>query len=62
MGIQVFGGYDYTREYSQEQYLRDCKITHICEGTNGIQAKDLLGSKHFGSDSPNDILMKGEIK
>ena len=45
MGVQMFGGYGYTREYPQEQLLRDCKITHIYEGTNGIQAMDLLGRK-----------------
>ena len=44
-GIQIFGGYGYTKEYPQEQLLRDCKITHIYEGTNGIQAMDLLGRK-----------------
>jgi alkylation response protein AidB-like acyl-CoA dehydrogenase len=45
MGVQVYGGYGYTKEYPQEQLLRDCKITHIYEGTNGIQAMDLLGRK-----------------
>ncbi|WP_373499782.1 acyl-CoA dehydrogenase [Desulfococcus sp.] len=44
-GVQIYGGYGYTREYPQEQYLRDCKITHIYEGTNSIQAMDLLGRK-----------------
>jgi hypothetical protein len=44
-GVQIFGGYGYTKEYPQEQLLRDCKITHIYEGTNGIQAMDLLGRK-----------------
>ena len=44
-GIQVFGGYGFTKEYPQEQLLRDCKITQIYEGTNGIQAMDLLGRK-----------------
>jgi len=44
-GIQVYGGYGYIREYPQEQLLRDCKITQIYEGTNGIQAMDLLGRK-----------------
>jgi len=44
-GVQVFGGYGFTKEYPQEQLLRDCKITHIYEGTNGIQAMDLLGRK-----------------
>jgi hypothetical protein len=44
-GIQVFGGYGYTKEYPQELLLRDCRITMIYEGTNGIQAMDLLGRK-----------------
>ena len=43
--VQVFGGYGYTKEYPVEQLLRDCKITTIYEGTNGIQAMDLLGRK-----------------
>ncbi|QTA81380.1 Acyl-CoA dehydrogenase [Desulfonema limicola] len=44
-GIQVYGGYGFISEYPQEQLLRDCKITQIYEGTNGIQAMDLLGRK-----------------
>ncbi len=44
-GVQVFGGYGYIKEYPQEQLLRDCRITLIYEGTNGIQAMDLLGRK-----------------
>jgi hypothetical protein len=43
--IQIYGGYGYTREYPVEQLARDCKITSIYEGTNGIQAMDLLGRK-----------------
>jgi alkylation response protein AidB-like acyl-CoA dehydrogenase len=43
--LQVYGGYGYTREYPIEQLLRDCKIASIYEGTNGIQAMDLLGRK-----------------
>jgi len=43
--LQVYGGYGYTREYPVEQLLRDCKIASIYEGTNGIQAMDLLGRK-----------------
>ncbi len=43
--MQVYGGYGYTREYPVEQLARDCKITSIYEGTNGIQAMDLLGRK-----------------
>lgn len=45
MGIQVFGGYGYTSEYPVEQLLRDARICPIYEGTNGIQAMDLLGRK-----------------
>jgi hypothetical protein len=43
--MQVMGGYGYTRDYPLEQLLRDCKVTSIYEGTNGIQAMDLLGRK-----------------
>ncbi len=43
--VQVYGGYGYCREYPVEQFLRDCKITSIYEGTNGIQALDLVGRK-----------------
>jgi hypothetical protein len=43
--IQIYGGYGYTQEYPVEQIYRDTKITTIYEGTNGIQAMDLLGRK-----------------
>ena len=43
--LEVFGGYGYTCEYPAEQYLRDAKIACIYEGTNGIQALDLVGRK-----------------
>jgi alkylation response protein AidB-like acyl-CoA dehydrogenase len=45
LALQVFGGYGVCSEYPVEQYLRDCKIASIYEGTNGIQALDLLGRK-----------------
>lgn len=45
LAIQVFGGYGYTSEFPVEQLLRDVRITTIYEGTNGIQAMDLLGRK-----------------
>ena len=44
-GVQVLGGYGYISEYGQEQLLRDVKIAAIYEGTNGVQAMDLLGRK-----------------
>ncbi len=43
--IQVLGGYGYCQEYPVEQYARDAKIASIYEGTNGIQAMDLIGRK-----------------
>jgi len=45
LAIQVLGGYGYTKEYKVEQFARDCKISSIYEGTNGIQAIDLFGRK-----------------
>ncbi|MBN2799857.1 MAG: acyl-CoA dehydrogenase [Deltaproteobacteria bacterium] len=45
LAVQVFGGYGYTTEYPVEQLLRDARISAIYEGTNGIQAMDLLGRK-----------------
>ena len=44
-GMQVLGGYGYIKEYGMEQFLRDCRITEIYEGTNGVQALDLVGRK-----------------
>ncbi|MBA2881276.1 hypothetical protein HNR65_001602 [Desulfosalsimonas propionicica] len=43
--MQVYGGYGYTREFPVEQLMRDCRITSIYEGTDGIQAMDLIGRK-----------------
>jgi len=43
--IDIYGGYGYSQEYPVEQYLRDCKITQIFEGTSQIQALDLVTRK-----------------
>ena len=45
LGMQVLGGHGYIREHGMEQYVRDCRITQIYEGTNGVQALDLVGRK-----------------
>jgi hypothetical protein len=45
LGQQVFGGHGYIRESGQEQLVRDVRIAQIYEGTNGVQALDLLGRK-----------------
>jgi alkylation response protein AidB-like acyl-CoA dehydrogenase len=49
LAIQVYGGYGYTREYPVEQFYRDNRLNPIHEGTNGIQALDLLGRKAIGN-------------
>jgi alkylation response protein AidB-like acyl-CoA dehydrogenase len=62
IGMQVYGGYGYIREYPQEQFVRDCRITMIYEGTNGIQAMDLLGRK-LGMNEGKPIMdLLGEIQ
>jgi alkylation response protein AidB-like acyl-CoA dehydrogenase len=45
LAVQVCGGYGYTVDYGVEQLVRDCRITQIYEGTNGVQALDLVGRK-----------------
>ena len=44
-GVQVYGGYGYCKEFPAEQLMRDSRIFMIYEGTNGIQAMELMGRK-----------------
>lgn len=61
IGMQVYGGYGYIKEYPQEQLVRDCRITMIYEGTNGIQAMDLLGRKLGMNEGKPVMDLMGEI-
>ena len=45
IGVQVFGGHGYIQEWGMEQLIRDSRITQLYEGTNGIQALDLISRK-----------------
>ena len=45
LGVQVYGGHGYIREHGMEQFVRDARICQIYEGTNGVQAMDLVGRK-----------------
>lgn len=45
LGVQVYGGHGYIREWGMEQLVRDARIAMLYEGTNGIQALDLIGRK-----------------
>ena len=46
---QIYGGSGYCTEWGAEQYVRDARIAQIYEGTNGIQAMDLMGRKVFAN-------------
>jgi len=51
LGVQIYGGHGFIREHGMEQFVRDARITQLYEGTNGIQALDLVGRKmgaHYG--------------
>jgi len=51
LAVQVYGGHGYISEHGIEQFVRDARITQLYEGTNGIQALDLIGRKlpaHMG--------------
>lgn len=61
-GQQVFGGHGYIREWGQEQLVRDVRISQIYEGTNGIQALDLLGRKVLTNEGTLFNIFAGEIR
>lgn len=45
LGMQVYGGAGFIKDYGMEQILRDCKISTLYEGTTGVQGLDLIGRK-----------------
>ena len=61
LAIQVLGGYGYTRDYPVERLYRDNRLNPIHEGTNGIQALDLLGRKVPMRDGAALRLLAAEI-
>jgi alkylation response protein AidB-like acyl-CoA dehydrogenase len=60
--IQIHGGYGYTREYPVEQFYRDNRLNSIHEGTDGIQALDLLGRKVIMKDGAGLALLLSRIQ
>ncbi len=62
LAIQVYGGAGYTREYPVEQCWRDNRLNPIHEGTNGIQAMDLLGRKVWQGGGEAIQLLFGAIQ
>ena len=53
LGMQVHGGAGYVRDTGVEQFVRDVRITQIYEGTNGVQALDLVGRKLIANQGEN---------
>ena len=49
LGVQVYGGHGFIREWGMEQIVRDARIAMLYEGTTGIQALDLVGRKVLGT-------------
>ncbi len=62
LGQQVYGGHGYIREWGQEQRVRDVRIAQIYEGTNGIQALDLLGRKVLADNGQALASLATEIR
>lgn len=60
--VQCLGGYGYCRDFPLEQYLRDVKILSLYEGTNGIQAMDLMGRKMTIGDGAPFKAFRREIE
>lgn len=61
LAMQCAGGYGYCSEYPFERLARDCKVTTIFEGTNGIQAMDLMFRKILGNGMVNFNNLMGKI-
>jgi hypothetical protein len=62
LAVQIHGGAGFIRETGVEQLMRDARITPIYEGTNGIQALDLLGRKVFGTGGKSIQMMIARIR
>ncbi len=60
--IQCLGGYGFCKDFPLEQYLRDSKIMSLYEGTNGIQATDLLGRKMTMKNGAPFLAYKTQIE
>lgn len=60
-GLQLHGGSGFTREWGMEQFVRDVRIALIYEGTNGVQALDLVGRKLSANGGRAMFTFFGEI-
>ncbi|WP_286694009.1 acyl-CoA dehydrogenase C-terminal domain-containing protein [Spongiibacter sp. UBA1325] len=62
LGQQCYGGHGYVREWGMEQLVRDVRIAQIYEGTNGIQAMDLMGRKVAANGAKNLQALIAEMR
>jgi alkylation response protein AidB-like acyl-CoA dehydrogenase len=61
LAVQIHGGHGFIRQTGVEQLMRDARITPIYEGTNGVQALDLLGRKVFGTGGKSQQMISARI-
>ncbi|MCF7200934.1 acyl-CoA dehydrogenase C-terminal domain-containing protein [Pseudomonas oligotrophica] len=61
LGVQVYGGHGYIREWGMEQLMRDSRITQLYEGTNGIQALDYIRRKLLGDGGAELSALQAEF-
>ena len=61
LGVQIYGGHGYIREWGMEQLMRDSRITQLYEGTNGIQALDLIRRKLLGDGGAEIAALQDEL-
>lgn len=61
LGVQIYGGHGFIREWGMEQLMRDSRITQIYEGTNGIQALDFIRRKLLGDGGKELGLLQDEL-
>ncbi|MCS3470807.1 alkylation response protein AidB-like acyl-CoA dehydrogenase [Pseudomonas sp. JUb42] len=61
LGVQIYGGHGYIREWGMEQLMRDSRITQLYEGTNGIQALDFIRRKVLADNAAELRALIGEL-
>jgi alkylation response protein AidB-like acyl-CoA dehydrogenase len=61
LGVQIYGGHGFIREWGMEQLMRDSRITQIYEGTNGIQALDFIRRKLLADGGQQLTALQDEL-
>jgi len=61
LGVQIYGGHGFIREWGMEQLMRDSRITQLYEGTNGIQALDFIRRKLLADGGQQLTALQDEL-